>query len=35
VVQLVAKGLAIIWKLQMAYCPQNSGKVKVWIGPKS
>jgi hypothetical protein len=27
VVQLVAKGLGITWKLHMAYCPQSSGKV--------
>jgi transposase InsO family protein len=28
VVQLVAKGLVIIWKLHMAYHPQSSGKVE-------
>jgi transposase InsO family protein len=28
VVQLVAKGLGITWKLHMAYCPQSSGKVE-------
>jgi hypothetical protein len=27
VVQLVAKGLGITWKLHMTYLPQNSGKV--------
>jgi hypothetical protein len=28
VVQLVAKGLGITWKLHKTYCPQNSGKVE-------
>jgi transposase InsO family protein len=28
VVQLVAKGLGITWKLHMAYCTQCSGKVE-------
>jgi transposase InsO family protein len=28
VVQLVAKGLGITWKLFKAYCPQSSGKVE-------
>jgi transposase InsO family protein len=28
VVQLVAKGLGITWKLHLAYCPQSSGKVE-------
>jgi transposase InsO family protein len=28
VVQLVAKGLQITWKLHMAYHPQSSGKVE-------
>jgi transposase InsO family protein len=28
VVQLVAKGLVITWKVHMAYCPQSSGKVE-------
>jgi transposase InsO family protein len=28
VVQLVAKGLGITWKLHMAYCSQSSGKVE-------
>jgi hypothetical protein len=27
VVQLMAKALAIAWKLHTAYCPQSSGKV--------
>jgi hypothetical protein len=27
VVQLVAKGLEVTWKLHTAYCPQSSGKV--------
>jgi hypothetical protein len=29
VMQLVAKGLGIIWKLHMAYCSQCSGKVEL------
>jgi hypothetical protein len=29
VVQLVAKGLGIHWKLHMAYRPQSSGKVEL------
>jgi transposase InsO family protein len=28
VVQLVAKGLGITWKLHIAYCPQSLGKVE-------
>jgi hypothetical protein len=28
VVQLMAKGLGITWKLHMACCPQSSGKVE-------
>jgi hypothetical protein len=28
VVQLVAKGLGITWKLHMTYHPQSSGKVE-------
>jgi transposase InsO family protein len=28
VVELVAKGLGITWKLNMAYSPQSSGKVE-------
>jgi transposase InsO family protein len=28
VAQFVARGLGITWKLHMAYCPQNSGKVE-------
>jgi transposase InsO family protein len=28
VVQLMAKGLGITWKLHVAYGPQSSGKVK-------
>jgi hypothetical protein len=28
VVQLMAKGLGITWKLHTAYCPQSSGKVE-------
>jgi hypothetical protein len=27
-VQLVAKGLGITWKLHTTYCPQSSGKVE-------
>jgi transposase len=39
VVQLMAKGLGITWKLHMAFHPQSSGKVelmnrtlKSWLG---
>ena len=27
-VQLMAKGLRLTWKLHMAYCPQSSKKVE-------